>query len=242
MALEKTEWGTTSIIFLGNLLDGKHQLICVPLEKKLKAMRLLNEFADKKKATVKQLQVLAGYLNFLSRAIFGGWAFTRRICSKYAATKGKQPLKHYHHMALDKEFKFDLEVWRIFLVHYHTKAVCRPMVDLDYLQTAQQLNFASDASAAKRLGFGAVFGNRWIQAQWEPGFIKAEGHEPSIAYLELYTVTAAILTWCELIKNTRVVVFYDNMSAVQMINQSTSACRNCMYLIRLLTLNGLVNN
>ena len=103
IAFDKTEWGSTTVIFLGNLLDGQKLYISIPLDKKDKALHLLNDFTGKKKPTVKNLQVLAGYLNFLSRAIFAGRAFTRRIYAKYASTKEKK-LKQHHHISLDKEF------------------------------------------------------------------------------------------------------------------------------------------
>ena len=57
--------------------------ITVPEEK---AINLLEEFADPSitKATVKQLQQLCGFLNFLCRAIVPGHAFTRRMYAKYS--------------------------------------------------------------------------------------------------------------------------------------------------------------
>ena len=196
-------------------------------------------FADKKKATIKQLQILTGYLNFLSKAIFPGRAFTRRIYSKYSGANHLK-LKPYHHVRLDSEFKFDIEVWRIFLAHSTDKVVCRPMVDLRSTVTAQELNFYSDASANEQLGYGAVFNNEWLFNQWEPNYIRS--CSPSIEYLELYALVAAILTWGRKLKNKRIVVFCDNLSVVSMIQNTTSKCKNCMYLIRLLVLSGLVDN
>ena len=109
VALEKTEWVVETMVFLGNLLDGRNMMIAIPMEKRDKAVRLLNDFADKRKSTVRDLQVLTGYLNFLSRAIFAGRTFTRRIYAKFTGCKQKK-LKQFHHVHLDKEFKFDIEV------------------------------------------------------------------------------------------------------------------------------------
>ena len=141
---EKTEWPTTTIVFLGNLLDGESHVIGIPIEKRDKAIRLLNTFRDKRKATVKQLQVLTGYLNFLLRAVFAGRAFTRRIYAKYSSTQtGKKKLKQYHHVSLDKEFRFDLDVWHVFLSNHQSTSICRPMVDLNEVLDAVKLNFTS---------------------------------------------------------------------------------------------------
>ena len=237
---EKTEWSSPIMTFLGNLLDGINLIIAIPLDKQQKAINLLNGFEGKKKAMVKQLQVLTGYLNFLSRAIFAGRAFTRRIYTKFTSKTKK--LKQHHHVSLDQEFRFDLEVWRIFLLHHREIAVCHPMVDLERFITSQQLDFYSDASASKSLGFGAVYQTRWIYGQWEPDYITECG--PSIEYLELFALTAAILTWGQEsnLLNNRIIIFCDNEAVVQMVNQVTSSCKNCMYLIRLLVLNGLVAN
>ena len=242
VSLEKTEWATNRIIFLGILIDGATLSLSIPMEKRDKALKLLQYFEHKKKATVKQLQVLTVYLNFLNRAIFPGRAFTRRMYTKFSTPNrvSKFKLKQYHHVRLDREFKFDCQVWMLFLSHKLTKVVARPMVDLSTTILATQLNFYSDASANPRLGFGAVFADHWLFNQWEPGYIS--NGKPSIEYLELYAVCAAILTWGYKLKNSRIVVFCDNAAVVQMINQSSSTCQNCMYLIRLLTLSGLIDN
>ena len=187
--------------------------------------------------------MLTGYLNFLTRAIFPGRAFTRRIYTKYSKVLGKEglfKLKHYHHVRLDKEFHFDCQVWRCFLSNPIKRIVCRPMVDLTSVTTAAELNSYSDASANEHLGCGAIFDNQWLFCQWEPGYIKQ--NSPSIGYLELYALCAAILTWGDQLKDSRIVVFCDNMAVVHMINQLSSSCGNCMYLLRLLTLSGLVDN
>ena len=43
-------------------------------------------------------------------------------------------------------------------------------------------------------------------------------------------------------KNMRMKVLCDNQSVVWMINNLSSSCRHCMYLLRLLVLNGLQFN
>ena len=242
VAFEKTEWGTTMIVFLGILLDGKRMLLSIPLEKRDKALTLLRDIEGKRKITVKQLQILTGYLNFLGRAIFAGRTFTRRIYAKYSGLTQdkKKKIKPHYHINIDAELRFDCEVWKYFLANHSETAVCRPMVDLNLITTADQLNFYSDASANHNYGIGAVFKNQWLCGQWEPGFIKQQ--KPSIEYLELLGLTAAVLTWGEQLKNQRVQIFCDNEAVVNMVNNVPSSCKNCMYLLRLLVLNNLINN
>ena len=72
VSMEKTEWGSILTMFLGILLDGRNLILAIPEDKRLHAVNLLQEIRDKRKVTVKQLQQLCGFLNFLSKAIFPG--------------------------------------------------------------------------------------------------------------------------------------------------------------------------
>ena len=56
IAIEKTEWGAETVIFLGILLDGKNLLLAIPLEKREVAIQLLTTLMNKKKATVRDLR------------------------------------------------------------------------------------------------------------------------------------------------------------------------------------------
>ena len=244
IAHDKTEWASPQIIFLGILLNGIHMVLSVPLNKRQKAIAMINQLLEKKKATVKQLQQLAGYLNFLSKAIHPGCAFTRCIYSKYSnnafGAKNKQILRPHHHVRLDSEFKLDCEVWRSFLSQEDASVVCRSMMDLTEHLTANQIDFWTDASATKHLGFGGVFGKHWLFGRWPPGFI--ETYKPSIAYLELFALVISVLAWDHKIKNAWVILYCDNQGTVEMVNNTTSKCKHCMVLIRLLVLSGLNSN
>ena len=241
VAQEKTEWASRSVVFLGVLLDGWNLILSIPEEKRLKALGMLQSFSDGKKVKVKELQELTGYLNFLSKAIFPGQAFTRRMYSKFSnvLSKGSQ-VKSYHHIRIDKEFRFDCEVWRIFLEMDKCTLVCRPMVDLNTVVQASTIGFFTDASGNYSLGFGGAYDNQWFYGGWDSEFM--EFAKPSIAFMELYALTAGVLIWSDKLQNKRIVVHCDNKSVVQMVNNTTSSCKNCMYLIRLIVLSGLTHN
>ena len=108
--------------------------------------------------------------------------------------------------------------------------------------TSEVLNFTSDASKNKHLGWGATFGSRWMFAQWPEGFIQE--CDPSIEHLELFALVSAIITWTEeeLLCNGRITVFCDNEAVVHMVNNSASGCMNCLKVIRVLTLQNLKYN
>ena len=198
VSLEKTSWASLRMEFLGMLLDGENKIVAVPHDKKIKAAKMLLLFSDKRKATVKEIQRLAGFFNFLTKAIIPGRTFLRCMYAKYAralynkpvVVNGKQ-LKDFHYVWIDEEFCNDCNIWLSFL--QDEQSVCHPFVDFSKSISARKLNFASDASRNPHLGFGCLFGSHWTYSQWESGYIKK--FKPSIEYLELYALVAGILIW-----------------------------------------------
>ena len=90
VSVEKTEWATTRIVFLGVVLNGERHCIGLPVEKINVALNMLQMVIDKNKITVKQIQRLAGVLNFFNKAIHLGRAFMRRMYVKYSDIRDKK--------------------------------------------------------------------------------------------------------------------------------------------------------
>ena len=162
-----------------------------------------------------------------------GRAFTRRL---YAPTRGKV-LKPHHHVRVNAEIKADLQIWMIFLDH--PSAYCRHFLDYSNTLTAIDIDLYTDASRNFKLGFGGYCGNQFFYHQWCSFTARVK---PSIEFLELYAVTVGVLLWIAKFKNLKIRLFCDNKSVVDMINASSSSCKNCMVLIRIITLEGLKNN
>ena len=152
---DKTEWATEKILFLGILLDGITATLAVPLDKKERALRMLQGLLNRKKATVKELERLSGFLNFLTKAIVPRRVFTHRMYSKFTGdvliTKSGMKLKHYHQVKIDAEFRRDCDMWVKFL--QCQEAVNRPFIDLSNDRQATILDLYSDASASVKRGF-----------------------------------------------------------------------------------------
>ena len=110
VSLEKTVRATTMIVFLGLLIDGKHHIVGIPVEKVWRALNMINEVLDRKKLQLIQLQRICGYLNFLCKSIIPGRAFTRRLYSNSSGV-----LKPHHHIRINREMRLDFEMWRTFL-------------------------------------------------------------------------------------------------------------------------------
>ena len=240
VALEKTEKASTLMVFLGLLLDGVNFVINVPQEKRVKALNLLQVMLSKRKATMKDLEKLAGLLNVLSRAIVPGRAFTRRMYAKFAKITEEKNLKDFHHINLDHEFKSDCSMWCEFLSQTKTVSIARPFMDLSNILQAEEIFCYSDAAKEEKLGFGNLMDQSWIFQQWENGFIQEKN--PNIEFLELYALCVGIFTWAPKLQNRRCVVFCDNLTVCNMVNHTTSGCKYSMTLVRNLTLKAIEYN
>ena len=144
---EKTITACTQLTFLGFLVDGKNCLVLVPVEKVHKANELISEFLTKKKTTIRRLQQLCGFLNFLCRAVVPGGAFTRRLYSKISPK-----LKPHHHINSNAEMKMDLRVRNTFLAN--PSVFSRPFADFSGAQHIK-VDLYTDASKNPQLGYGA---------------------------------------------------------------------------------------
>ena len=218
-------------------MNGSSFSLSIPLDKRDKAFFWLEQFLHRKKAKVKELQEICGFLNFLNKVIFPRRAFTCHMYAKYAVMLDGcdkddkvTRLKRYHHVRLDGEFKLDCQVWLEFLRPASEAVVSCPMVDLSQKQVhSVDIKFFSDASASEVLGFGCVFKSHWLSGSWPRDFIR--NCKLSIEYLELFALTAGVLTWGDQLRNLRILINCDNQAVMAMVNNTTSKCKSCMFLI-----------
>ena len=121
--------------------------------------------------------------------------------------------------------------------------LCRPFIDLDSSTYAERLNLYSDVSLSRKHGgLGAVFLNKWwISEKWETELLD---QDPSIEYLELFALFAALRTWGSHPKlcNTRVEIYCDNSTVENWINNMMGDCSQSMKLIRMFALDCIKYN
>ena len=235
VALDKTYWATTSLTFLGLLINALGRYVSIPVDKIEKIgqiiLNLLNR--DSRKVELRELQIVCGHLNFICRCVIPGRAFTRRL---YMATSGL--LKPHHHTRLTVSLRNDLFMWLKFLSN--PNIFCRPFLDFTKLITANEISLYTDASRNANLGAGGICERSWFLVRWDYHFII--DNQPSIEFLELFAVVVAVKLWIKRYQNSRILLFCDNMSVVYMINKNTSNCEKCLKLIRILVLEAMLQN
>ena len=162
VSLEKTFWSTTTLTFLGLLINTVTQTVSIPTEKVTRAQNLIQEILGKKKVTVKQLQRLCGFLNFLCKCIVPGRTFTRRLYSYFNSS-----MKPFHHVRVNTDMKKDLAVWCEFL--QNPDIFCRPFIDYTHTLTADDIDLYTDASGS--IGMGGICGDSYFLQRWDQGFL-----------------------------------------------------------------------
>ena len=103
LAPSKTVSPSSSILFLGIILDAVHMEARLRDDKLEKARSLLLAFQSKQKVTFKELQSLIGVLNFACSVFVPGRTFRRRLI--YLTMCVHDP---HHHIRLTRETKHDL--------------------------------------------------------------------------------------------------------------------------------------
>ena len=234
--LDKTFWGTMRLVFLGLLIDMVLQMVFTPIEKVHRALDMIKTILENKskKMTVLQLQKVCGFLNFLCKCIILGWAFMRRLYS-YTSTVHRE-LKPHHHIAVNAEIRRDLTMWKEFLLT--PEVYSTPFIQFDKAIPAEEVFFFTDASGA--IGMGRICNESWMIQQRNLSFLINQ--RPSIEYLELFALVAAILLWIDRFKNRKIAIFCDNQTVCGMVENMTTLCKQCMVLVRMLVFKCMEQN
>ena len=226
LAPEKTVGPDLVLQFAGIILDSVRMEARLPDDKLAKCRQLLTVFLARRSVCLTELQSLIGLLNFTCLVVVPGRAFLRRLID---ITKGVR--KPHHHIRLSKGVKLDIAIWLRFLTDFNGKSF---FLD-DAWETSDTLKLNTDSAGS--IGFGAVFGNRWLHGLWP-----ASWKTYNIAVLELFPIVIAIHIWGSLMVDKCVLFFSDNAAVVDIINKQTSKDASIMVLLRDLVLSCLTHN
>ena len=241
VAEEKTLGPTQLLEYLGLLLDIVNQRIGIPTKKREKCLELIQELLLAKEkhqsVRIRQIQKVAGTLNFICQALPAGKLFMNSL---YSLTHGKAgKVQGHHRKRISQEVYNDLSMFKQFLhecAHLSVKYVPF-LIKLGVHSNSLQLY--SDSAGREDRGLGCRFGTHWAQGFWSDTILFKDGFKPNIALLELLAVIIAIEILCKELSSKTIILHCYNEAAVTMINRKKSDIPAAMNLIRHLTITCL---
>ena len=202
------------LVFLGVEIDSSLLRVSLPKAKLYDFKLLLQSFATRKRASLRQLQSLAGKLSWASLVVTGGKVFLRRILNEIALIK-----KQNHTRILSKEIFKDISWWLAYLNRFNGKQYFKPKPTYVHVY----LDASKKAS-------GIFYNKDWQYLLWEADWPQvARLH---INYKEVLSVLAAAKRWGHEWKGHTVMVHTDSMCALGMLNKGTSRNTLVMHYLR----------
>lgn len=205
---------TTQLTFLGIEINSKYMTVALPSDKLRDLQTLLQRFSQRRRATRKQLQSLAGKLNWACQVIKGGRIFLRRILDSIA------PLaQSSHKVLLSGDFHLDLQWWLQFLASFNGTMPIRdskPIIDVE----VDACNYAA----------GIFFRGDWQHCPFKSDYSAASSWH--INHKELLSVYFAACRWSHLWANSHVVIHTDSKVAQAILNKGTTRNKDVMSVLR----------
>ena len=206
---EKTEGPTTSLTFLGILLDSATMKASITPDRKEELLLAITELHGKRTCTKRQLLSLIGKLAFTCKVVPPGRIFLRRLID-LSTTVG--PI--HHHITLNSEARADLLWWQEFLPEWSGSSLLLE----SHWSLAPDMELFTDAS---NLGYGAFWAGKWLSEPWPP----SQQHF-SIAWKELYAILVACSTWGQAWQRKRILFHCDNAAVVAIWQRGSCKCRD----------------
>ena len=217
----------TVMQYLGLILDTDSFSISVPQDKVRDILDTLTKWGKRRTCTLTELLSLNGKLTFMSKVIVPGRMFTRRLIDLT-----KTVSRPHHHVTLTREAKEDICWWQEMLLSHNFNSLM-PNPKRIY---ASDIKLYTDASG--RHGFGAVYGNEWIQSTW----LTEATAEQDINFQELFAIMAATLTWGQRWVGRRIVFVTDNEPITRIWASGTSPVPSLMKLVRKIFMFAALND
>jgi len=215
MAADKLEGPATELEFLGILLDTLAMTARLSPARLEELQALLRSWARRKVATVKELQSLAGILNFACSVVRPGRAFLRRIIDH--TTSINRGDTRFRPMQIPDSVRRDIDWWIRFGAEFNGIGL---LYEVSWT-SSDQIEMFTDACND---GFGAVCGVHYIFGPWAPPQ-KAEAQRAkrmSMPFLELYALTLAVAAFGHLWTGKKILLRSDCSAAVYAINARSS--------------------
>ena len=218
LATQKLEGPSTSLTFLGILIDTHRMEARLPKDKLNRIQQELSLWLDRKTATKREILSLVGLLQHATKIVRSGRTFVARM---YQTAAKLRELTFF--TRLNKDFRSDLYWWHTFISSWNGLCILRKTNPNSFI------NFRIQTDASGSWGCGACWGQHWFQwqwpKQWEPAGIMAK---------ELVPIVLSCAVWGPLFMKSTVLFQCDNLGLVAAITKGSSKDQTVMHLLRTL--------
>ena len=205
------------MVFLGIEVNSILLTLKIPGDKMQEILNILELWHNKQFCTIKEVQSLAGLLNFASRCVRSGRVYLSRILNFLR----EMPNTGTHR--IPRETQMDLQWWKEFFPLYNGVTM---MMNNQWDDPDETL--ASDSCLS---GGGAYIGWQFLHFEFPKSVLKICKH---INQLECVTLVVAIAKWAHFFTRRRIQVYCDNQVTVASINSGTSRNRVLQSCLRYL--------
>ncbi len=205
---------TRKLCFLGIDICTETLTLSLPKNKVDKFMDMLCVFQARKRASLRQLQQLAGRLNWASQVVQGGRTYLRRVLDLM------RPLREPHHkVLLGTSFQADVQWWISYLQCFNSRSLlwCQAPV--------QHVNLDASSVAG-----GYYYNGDWGLTMWE--YDSPAAKELHINDKEIFAGVLAARRWAHLWTNSVVFFHTDNMTARAAFDKGTVRSESGMVMLR----------
>lgn len=204
---------TRRLTYLGVEIDSQEYVYRLPNEKVAELEELVKRTMVRKDLTKKELQSLAGKMNWASRVITGARTFTRRIIDRVRTIK-----QAWHKSRVTTAMKADLHWWSDYLRVFNGS-----------IPIMEERAYTPVTIDACRSGAGGFYRDQWYHLSWDDCPDVKDLH---INHLEVLALEPAVRLWCESWRNRSVTCYSDNQCAVGIINKGTTRNEKVMHSLR----------
>ena len=210
ISYDKVAGPATRVTFLGIVVDSVSFTLELPQQKLNEFYAILLQFASRKRASLRQLQQLAGCLNWACQVVRGGRCYLRRILDMI------KPLKLAHHkVVLFESFYADIDWWLQLLPAFNGKRLV--------LNHAPLHDVFVDASGTLS---GFVFDTDWGYCGWRD--IEDSVNHFHINEKEILSAVLAARRWAPRWANLRVLFHTDNITARAALRTGSAKSHNAL--------------
>ena len=212
MKPSKTVGPAQQQIFVGILIDSVAMQVRLDPQKLTLVRSKLATFKHKRSALCREVQSLAGLLNWVCKVVYGGRTFLRRILDTFQGTAVP-----HHHIRLGQGFHRDIKWWLSSLATFNGQALILPA------RRTVPRQFQTDAEGSGAVGvfmWGGYVGLSHARlCQLLPGKVPPQGLHISV--YETFAALVAVRLFPEAVHNQNLCLRSDNTTTVAAVNKMT---------------------